>query len=92
MLVLAKDAANAEIQEGAGSFGSEVLVHNPSDLLDAIRPLPPKTQREVCRFVGSADGGGIGAPNLRRVRANLKAIGDELSLTCLQQVEIANKP
>lgn len=92
MLVLAKDAANATIQESAGSLGSDVLIHNPSDILDAIRPLPPKTQRDVCRFVGSADGSGIGAPNLRRVRTNLRATGDKLSLDCLQQVEIANEP
>ncbi|MGA2437234.1 MAG: hypothetical protein ABSF57_01815 [Acidobacteriaceae bacterium] len=92
LLLLGMAAANADIAEGTGGFGSDILIDHPTDLLDAIRPLQPKTQRQLCRFVGSADGGGIGTPSLRRVQKNLKAIGDDLALTCLQQVEAANKP
>lgn len=91
MLLFGNDASSAMVQEGAGSDGVEVLVSAPADLLEAIQSLSPKTQREICRFVGAGDGGGLSPQSLRKVRSELKAIGGDAATACLREVEISNK-
>jgi hypothetical protein len=91
MLLYGRDASSAMVQEGAGSEGAEVLVQSPTDFLDAIQSLPRKTQRDICGFVGADDGGGMNPQSLRKVRVGLKAIGSEAAMSCLREVESANK-
>ena len=83
---------NAAGSEGLGADFGEMIQKSPESFLQAVSRLPVATQRRVCSFAGSGDGGGLGAKGLSQARRNLHAIGGEVALRCLTQIEAANKP
>jgi len=92
LMVFGKDSYNAALAELVGGFYADVLTKNPTEFLDIIRRLSPRTQKRLCELAGATDGSGMSAQDLGRVRKQLKAVGDELALTCLRGVEAANRP
>lgn len=83
---------NAAGSEGLGGFFSEFVAASPAEFLDAVRSFPAATQRKMCSFAGSGDGGGMRPSDLRKVQASLGAMHDEVARRCLLQIENANKP
>jgi hypothetical protein len=91
MMLVGKDSYSAAVAESLGSFLSNFLIDSPDAFFDTIRPFTPDAQKDLCGLAGTADGGGLSAEKLQRVRKTLNAKNDELSLTCLQAIEAANK-
>lgn len=83
---------NAAGSEGLGADFGEMIQKSPESFLQAVSTLPLATQKQVCSFAGSGDGGGLGAKGLSQARRNLHRIGGEVALRCLTQIEVANKP
>ena len=91
LMLIGKDSYSAVVSEGVGGFSSELLTNSPTEFFDTIRTFTPQAQEQLCDLAGTADGGGMSANNLLRVRKELTMRGDELSLTCLRAVEAANR-
>jgi hypothetical protein len=84
---------NAAGSESLGAFFSQLVARSPDEFLDAVRSFPPSTQKKICSFAGSGDGGGMEPSDLKRVRAHLGGMhDDEVARRCLLQIEHANKP
>ncbi|HEX3472939.1 MAG TPA: hypothetical protein VHT28_17300 [Silvibacterium sp.] len=92
LMLLGKDSYNPIVSEGLGDFFSDLLADSPGAFLDTIRQFEPQAQKQLCDLAGAADGDGLSADKFQRVQKELKARNDELSLTCLQVIEAANRP
>jgi len=90
LMLVGKDSYSEVVAEGLGSFLSNLVADSPDAFFDTIRQFPPEAREDLCGLVGMADGGGLSADQLQRVRTELKTRNDELSLTCLQTIETAN--
>jgi hypothetical protein len=91
LMLLGKDSYSPIVAESLGSFIADLLTESPGAFFDTARQFPPETQNELCDLAGTADGGGLSADKLLRIQKELKARNDEISLTCLQTIEAANK-
>lgn len=89
-LFVAGATSDAALSEALGSFYSDILTQNSFDFVKAIRLVSKATQNQICFLAGSADGGGMTSSALRKARKQLGAVGDEVALGCLQQIEKAN--
>ena len=83
---------NAAGSEGLGAYFGELVQKSPEKFLDAVGTLAMLMQKKACGFAGSSDGGGLGAKGLVEARKKLRAIGSEVALRCLKEIEVANKP
>ncbi len=52
---------NAAGSEFVGDFLSKLIAKSPDNFLDGVRSFPAPTQKKICYFAGSADGGGMAA-------------------------------
>ena len=75
-----------------GGYFGDLVLKSPEKFLEAVDTFPVPTQKKACGFAGSTDGGGMGAKELAQARKKLRAIGSEVALRCLREIEIANKP
>jgi hypothetical protein len=82
---------NAAGAEGLGAFFAELIAKSPNKFLDAVRSFQILTQKKMCYFAGSGDGGGMAPSDLKKVRERLSAMNDEVARRCLYQVEQANR-
>ena len=83
------DAAGSEF---VGDFLSKLVAESPNDFLDAVRSFPVPTQKKICYFAGSADGGGMAQIGLMKARKKMGAMTDIVARRCLREIEYANKP
>jgi hypothetical protein len=81
---------HAALLELLGDFYSDVLTEEPAKFLRSLEPFPIATQNSICGLAGAGDGGGIAQETLQKARKRLKAVGSEVALRCLRQVEKAN--
>jgi hypothetical protein len=77
--------------EGLGGYFGDLVLKSPEKFLEAVNTFPVPTQKKICGFAGESDGGGLGAEGLAQARKKLRAIGSEVALRCLKEIEIANK-
>ncbi|HMD76143.1 MAG TPA: hypothetical protein VKG86_02085 [Terracidiphilus sp.] len=78
--------------EMLGAYFGDLVEKSPEKFLEAVITFPAPTQKKACRFAGGTDGAGLGAEGLAQARKKLRAIGGEVALRCLREIEIANKP
>ena len=83
------DAAGSEF---VGDFLSKLVAKSPDDFLGAVRSFPVPTQKIICYFAGSADGGGMAVSDLQKARKALAPMTDDVAGRCLREIEHANKP
>jgi hypothetical protein len=83
---------NAAGSEFVGGFLSEVVAKSPDSFLDAVRSFPVPTQKEICYFAGSADGGGMAPSDFQKARKALAAKKDDVAERCLREIKHANRP
>jgi hypothetical protein len=83
---------NAAGSEGLGGYFGDLVQNSPEKFLEAVSTFPVPTQKKACSFAGSSDGGGLGDRGLAQARKKLRAIGSEVALRCLREIEVANKP
>ncbi len=83
------DAAGTE---GLEAYFGDLVQKSPEKFLEAVGTLQVPTQKKVCYFAGLSDGGGLGTRGLGKARRNLRAIGSEVALRCLKEIESSNKP
>lgn len=91
LLLVGKDSFSPVVAESLGSFIANLLTESPGAFFDTARQFAPETKNELCDLAGTADGGGLSADKLQRIQKELKARNDEISLTCLQTIEAANR-
>lgn len=92
LMLAGKDSYSPAVAESLGSFLSKLISDSAGDYFDTVRRFPSDTQEQLCDLAGMADGNGLSADALGQIQKELKARGDELSLTCLQAIEAANRP
>src|ERR1017187_4974910 len=83
---------NAAGSEFVGGFLSTLVAKSPDRFLDAVRSFPAPTQKKICYFAGSADGGGMAPSGFQKARKALAAETDDVAGRCLRELERANKP
>jgi len=89
---LLQDGVNSYSASGAeflGDFFSHLVAKSPGDFLEAVRSFPVETQKKMCFFAGSADGGGMAPADLKRARDQLRGKG-VVARRCLEAIERAN--
>ena len=90
---LTSDGALSEV---LGDFYSEVLAKRPRSFLSSLRLRSQGQQTHFCWMAGLADGGGLNAATLRRVRSSLRAFSSSndglapIARVCLMEVDRAN--
>jgi hypothetical protein len=92
LLMTSIGSYNAAGSEGMGGYFANLVLKSPEKFLEAVSTFPAPTQKKVCGFAGESDGGGLGAEGLAQARKKLRAIGSEVALRCLREIEIVNKP
>lgn len=80
---------NAAGSEGLGGYFGDMVQNSPEKFLEAVSAFSVPTQKKACGFAGSADGGGLGVKGLAQARKKLRAIGSEVALRCLREIETA---
>ena len=91
LMLIGKDSYSAAGAVSLGRFLSSLIADDAAEFFDAIRRLPAETQSQLCDLAGMGYGDGLPADRLQRILKELKARGDEVSLTCLQAIEAASK-
>ncbi len=91
LMLVGKDSFSPVVAESLGGFFANLVTDGPAEFFDTIRHFPAQTQNQLCDLAGTAHGGGMSVTQLEQVGKELKARGDDLSLTCLDAIEAANK-
>lgn len=78
-------------REALGADFGEMIQTSPRGFLQALNALPVSTQKRVCYFAGSGDGGGLSSGGLAKARTSLRRTGGQVALRCLAEIEAANK-
>jgi len=83
--------SDAALAETLGEFYGDLLSRRPLEFLTAIRPTAVRIQSDLCLLAGGEDGSGMPPNDLKQVREQLKHLGDDVALRCLEQIETVNK-
>ena len=92
LMLTGKDSFSPVVAESLGGFFANLVTDGTAEFFDTMRRFPPATQKQLCDLAGTSTGDGMSAAQLQQVRKELKARGDDLSLTCLEAIEAANRP
>jgi hypothetical protein len=91
-LLDAAPKADAIVAEGLGSTFDDMIAADARPFVTALARRPPPQQREVCKLVAAADGGGMPEDTSSQVQQALTSLAREVgptavaAMTCLNEV------